>query len=353
MPRRNTGPKTTYRKDRNCWEVTVIDRGRRKRLATGFSGREQAQQALVEVLTDIRKPKAKCDPAQRLVGDALADYASEHGPLTTSPATIGFIVKALTPFWGEKTVAQVTKTNCQKYLALRKSKPAKHKGTLSDETVRKELRILRAALNHDVREGRLTVAPPVWLPEESARRERWLTREEVAKLIRAARKDKRCRKHLPWFILIAYYTGMRKTAILELRWPMVDLNQGLINWNPPGRKQTKKRRPIQPMNRRLRLIMRMLRRRGTDMGYVLHIHQRRIRDIRKGFNGAVTTAKLGDEVTPHIMCHTSITHALQRGVPTWEAAGFYGRTEEMIREVYGHHCSGFMATARDALISRK
>ena len=42
------------------------------------------------------------------------------------------------------------------------------------------------------------------------------------------------------------YERKLKEAILSLRWSQVDLKAGLINFNPPGRQQTNKRRPRVP-----------------------------------------------------------------------------------------------------------
>lgn len=79
----------------------------------------------------------------------------------------------------------------------------------------------------------------------------------------AARKDKRSRLHLPLFILLALYTGARKEAILSLRWPQVDLQRNLIDFNPPGRERTSKGRPIIPIPRRLMTFLRLAARNAT------------------------------------------------------------------------------------------
>ena len=54
-------------------------------------------------------------------------------------------------------------------------------------TVRRELGVLRAAVNYAHRSGRITRPVAVELPERPEPRERWLTRKEAAALIRAAK----------------------------------------------------------------------------------------------------------------------------------------------------------------------
>ena len=109
-------------------------------------------------------------------------------------------------FFGEGKVDYVTKTKCKRYAQTR----ARSMGT-----VRRELGVLRAAINVAFGEGRITRKVAVWLPERPQARDRWLTRDEAANLIRAT-KTPQARLYLPLFILLGIYTGRRKEAILSL-----------------------------------------------------------------------------------------------------------------------------------------
>ena len=143
----------------------------------------------------------------------LTAYATERGPKVTAPAQMGRSIFALTGFWQEKVVAEVTPQNCINYAEKRGRAPG---------TVRRELGVLQAAINWAHKNGRLTRSVAVQLPEGAQPRDRWLTRQEAARLIRASRTQK-ARLYMPLFILIGLYTGRRKEAILSLRWPQVDL----------------------------------------------------------------------------------------------------------------------------------
>ena len=141
-----------------------------------------------------------------------------------APERIAWAIDALTPFWRDNHVADISERTCAAYVAGRGRAPA---------TVRRELAVLRAAARYAERHGRLTRAPHVFLPAKPQGRDRWLTREEAAALLRAARRSTKARLHLPLFILLALYTGARKGAILALRWPQIDLERGRIDLNPP------------------------------------------------------------------------------------------------------------------------
>lgn len=55
------------------------------------------------------------------------------------------------------------------------------------------------------------------------------------------------------------------------------------------------------------------------------------------FAVAVRAAGLGDDVTPHTLCHTAVTWLVLAGIPLWEVAQWVGMSVEMIERVYGHH----------------
>ncbi len=269
----------------------------------------------------------------------MEDYGREHAPTTAAPERIAYAIDALLPFWSVRMVGDITRETCRGYGRDRARSPG---------TIRRELGMLRAAINHEVREGRLTRPVTVWLPPKPDGKDRWLTRPEAAALLWAARRDTRCRLYLPLFCLIGLYTGARKEAILSLRWCQVDLDRERIDFNPPGRNRTSKGRPIIPIPRGLLWFLRKARERGTELGYVVNRDGRRIRDLKRSFPTACQRAGL-TAVTPHTLRHTAGTWMAQRGVPLWEIAGFLGQTHERTAALYSHHSPDHLTRAREAL----
>jgi integrase len=117
--------------------------------------------------------------------------------------------------------------------------------TAGTATGRRELGVLQAALDHAHAEGVLVHPLKVTLSEPSLPRDRWLTRSEVARLLKAASP------HTRRFILISAYTGRRMSAALELNWARVDLDAGVIRFRRDGERETKKRRGRVRMPRQL------------------------------------------------------------------------------------------------------
>jgi integrase len=284
------------------------------------------------------------------VTDILTDYATERGEKVMAGDRIAYAVEALAPYWEGNTVAHVTRETCEAYVKHRAVKPAQGKRKerhLSPGTARRELGVLAAAINHAHREGRITRTVVVFLPERPEAKERWLTRQEAGALLRASR-TRQARLYMPLFILIGLYTGRRKEAILSLRWPQVDLAAGLIHFDKPGRRQTKKRRGTVRIPARLLPHLRRARRRGTDLGHVIHADGERIGDIKKGFQGACSRAGLTD-VTPHTLRHTAATWLMQAGVDKWVASGFLAMSMETLERVYGHHHPDYQGEAAEAI----
>jgi integrase len=341
MPRRNKGPHLYWHRNRECWYIAWTERGRSRERSTGTADREPAQIALAEFLRQRDRNAGPRDPAEVLVTDLLTEYSAERGPKVTAQNRVAYAVLALTDFFEGNSVANVTLQTCARYSEKRGRSPG---------TVRRELGVLRAAINHAHRNGRITRPVAVELPDRPEPRDRWLTRQEVARLIRASRTP-HARLYMPLFILIGTYTGRRKEAILSLRWPQVELAARTINFDIAGRKRTNKKRGVIKIPPRLVPHLRRARKRGTELGYVLHVNGQRIGDIKKGFAAACQRAGI-EGVTPHTLKHTAATWLMQAGTDPWQAAGFLSTSVETLLRVYGHHHPDYQRQAAENIGKR-
>jgi len=375
MPRRNKGPHLIWRADRNRWHIRWFENGRKRALSTRTGNRIDAEKALARHIIG-NETSGQRNPDQRFIADTLTDYGLDRGPHVSDPARIGETIAALVPFFGAHPVSFINEKTCRDYCTSRAVKPG---------TARRELTTLRAAINLDFRQGRLTAAVPVWLPPKPEGKDRWLTRKEVAALLRAAKTSLKGRLHLPLFILIGVYTGARKEAILSLRWPQVDLDRRLIDFNPPGRERTAKGRPIIPIPRRLMTFLRLARKRGHDTGFVISYPMKKnpadkgnrkkkatrsgVGNIKHSYHNAVVKAGLATEykytrqsitpdgnavslvipvtdVTPHTLRHTSASWMVQGGVSFARVARWLGHRDSRTTEsIYAHHAPDYLDDA--------
>jgi integrase len=321
---------------RNSYYITWTEHGRSRERATGSAKREQAEIVFAEWMQRRGRRSGPSDPASVFVTDVLNEYQVQRGPKVSAPGRIGYAVLALTDFFAGNSVADVTPQTCGRY--------ADKRGRAAG-TVRRELGVLRAAINYAHRSGRITRPIAVELPEPPLPRDRWLIRKEIARLLRSC-KTAQGRLYMPLFVLLGIYTGRRKETLLSLRWPQVNLEAATINFEIAGRRRTNKRRGVVPIPPRLLPHLKRAWRRGTEMGFVLHIDGKRIGDIKKGFAGACQRAGLTG-VTPHTLRHTAATWLMQAGTDLWQAAGFLSMSMETLVRVYGHHHPDYQRQAAE------
>jgi integrase len=186
------------------------------------------------------------------------------------------------------------------------------------------LQIGQAALNRARREGEIAIAPKVLVGEapEGEARERILS----ATLLSAARTPQ-----LAMFLLLAFGTAARPSAILELTTFQVDCDARLIRFNAPGRRQNRKRRPTVLICDTLLPYLRAL-----PAGPVVAYLGKPIKNIRKSFERTRDRAGLAKEITLYSIRHTVATELRKRGVALAEVAGFLG------------HSTGYRTTERYA-----
>lgn len=235
----------------------------------------------------------------------------------------------------------VSGETCRTYVAQRST----------DAAARRELEDLRAAINYHRRENLHDKLVSVVLPNEPIPRDRWLTRSEAARVVRAAwnyhevqkgrSTGRRSRQHVARFILIALYTGTRASAVCgaalqpTIGHGYIDLERGLFYRQPPGKRETKKRQPPVPLPGQLLAHLRRWKRQGQR--FAVEWNGEPVKSIRKAFASAVKDAGLGEDVIPHTLRHTAATWLMQAGTDIWQAAGFLGMTVEMLSARYGHH----------------
>ena len=326
---------------RNCFYITWTENGRSRERSTGTADRKQAEIVFAEWLQLRGRRDGPSDPVFN-PRDRRAQPLSARAGTKARGAGAHRICGAGADrlLRGERS-AGVTPHTCGRY--------AEKRGR-SRGTVRRELGVLRAAINYAHRSGVITRPVAVELPERPAPRERWLTRQEAARLLHAARTPQ-ARLYMPLFILLGLYTGRRKEAILSLRWPQVDLEAERINFEVAGRRRTNKKRGVIPIPPRLLPHLRRAKKRGTDLGYVLHISGQRIGDIKKGFAAACDGRRAGLEgVLPHTLRHTAATWIARDGTASLEdAADYLAMSEETLRSVYRHHHPDFLRGAAESI----
>lgn len=360
MPQRAKGARIWLRESTGIY--LIRDTGRPER-STGTRDRREAEAALAAYIAQRDRPAGPADASEMTISEALAIYGEQHAPHVKDPARIGYAIAALDPFWGGLPVSAITSETCRRY-AKSRVKPGRkdpETGELAEwlpiaaGTIRKELGTLSAALEYCRREGYLLSAPAVALPEKPPAKDRWLTRDEAAALIRAAWRNPKA-KHLARFALVALYTGTRKATILGLQFRpnttggWIDTEHGIIYRRAVAATETKKRQTTARIPRQLLAHLRRWEHKGAR--FVVEIDGARVGSIKRAWRTAVAEAGI-EPATPHALRHTAITWAMQRGAQKWDVCGFFGVSMDTLERVYGHHHPDHQASAVEAMERRR
>jgi integrase len=277
----------------------------------------------------------------------------ERAPHTRNPSFIAATAEPILVWWGTKTLADIRGATCRDYVAWRTSqriRRRKQARQVSEATARHDLKTLRAAIRYYHGEyGPLPAEPRVTLPDTPAAKDRWLTKAEAARFVRAAHRLGA--KHVLRFLLIGLRTATRNTALLSLRWMpstsggWIDVDRGLVYRAASGQALTKKRQPPARIPAKLLPWLRRWRARDAALGhtYVINYDGKGVGKLRRSWATVRAAAGLGADVTPHTLRHTAVTWEMQAGVPAWEVAGWAGMTVEMVDRTYGHHAPDFQA----------
>lgn len=315
------------------WYVTYTKDGRSQRLSARTSDKVEAEKFRAALDAQLAKPPQE---HQQTVGELLDHYLKDRKGNVSSYDTLKFSVAKLKPYFGAAQPRHLTQTMGNGYIKQ------KRKAGQSDGTTRRELGVLRAALAYGVRNKWFTHAPHIPLPPMPQPRERWLTKEEAAKLLAACKSP-----HIKTYMALGLYTGARRGAILDLTWDRVDLVNGHISFKMPGRPTSNKRRGIVPINATLKAVLEeaaILR----TCEYVVEFRGGQVADVKHAFRDAAKAAGL-EGVTPHVLRHTCATWLIQASVSFSETADFLCDSEAMIRKVYRHHSPEWLRGAASAL----
>lgn len=369
MPRPSKGPRLSLFRAKGRTTVWNIRDGQRT-IGTGCieGERAEAERKLADYIISKHDPRAAqrgSDPNAVKIADALNVYMTDKtkprkdktGKVLTDhivarPKALIKMLLNLGEYFKERTIKGLNGDLQRDYAEQRGSQSA----------ARRELETLAAAVNHYAREmgGAQMLFRPV-LPDALPARERWMTRDEAARLVWAAWRKRELRngreagrhtsRHIARFILVGLYTGTRAGAICgaalipTIGRGHVNLETGQFRRLPYGKKQSNKKQPTVDLPPRLLAHMRRWQRLGISTKAVVEYQGKPVLRVSTGWDGVVEKAGLATEikelkVIPHTLRHTAISWYLNSGVPPDKVSDYCGVSIQIIKKVYGHHIPG-------------
>lgn len=333
MPRESQGPRLIQRRNRPNYFIRYIDpkSGQQRDESTGTGNRNEATKKLAEFLLQWSEPREK---RMRVNGMVLAEVLARYAILKEKAGNaerLKHSMKRLIPFWGHLKTDDIDEESILDY---RLANPARSSGTL-----RRELTDLRSAVNYAARKEFIRPISFPELPPDSPAKQRWLTESEFANLLWHSRKVSRSKHNLPTFLMIAFYTGARKGAIMDLEWNQVNFVKGEIDFLKEGGTQTTKKKARTPMAAQLqRHLRRRFRQFGSRSAYLFHRNYEPfapVKSVDTGFEKAAEISGL-DDVTPHTLRHTRASLMIQNGMPMKVVSEILDMSIETLNKIYAH-----------------
>lgn len=272
------------------------------------------------------------DDSPWTVGRIIAGYLETLAGRPAHPRRVD-AWKAMRGYWEAVDPLMIDDAMCRAYRASRR---------VGDATARLELMFLSTALNWAVTHKHIAMRRPIWLPPVPERKTRHLTRKEFE-----AFYDAMVAEHARVYAMIGLYTMARPGAILELTWDRVDFMRRLIDFNPAGRVQTAKRRPILPIGDRLLQALQRAHSARTSL-YVVERGGRKVGNIKKAFQAA--SQRSGVHATPYTLRHTGAVWAAEGGIPMPELAQMMGHDDDRTTQRhYARYSPGYLRSVVEAI----
>lgn len=312
---------------RGKYVIEYVDAaGRRFRRSLGTSDTGLAEARAREYWATITAA-----PTER-VSDLWAVYLRDRMQEVARKDRFKATWAALGPHFGHRLGTAVSAEDCRAYHRARKA------AGMSDSTARTELELLRACLNRTLGER----APNLWMPPSSKPRSAFLTPADLAKVHADARSP-----HVALFIELAIATGARMSAILDLTWERVDLENGFVDLMPAGRIITNKQRAVVPLTKRALKALREAQQ-GALTDHVIEFNGKPIKSIKKALERI--SERTGVDFSPHVLRHSAGVWMAKADVPMQKIAQYLGHTSSKVTErVYARYSPSFMRDAAAAL----
>jgi integrase len=300
-----------YKRGDIYW-ISYSFQGKQYRESTGTDNKHFARDLLAKRQVEIReqrlfdvKKEAKVS-FEELAQDFLRFYHErDRGSLNRAETS----VKHLSTFFGGKRLAEITPEAIEAYVAIRLQQHSKLGRPTRPATVNRELAALSKMFSLAIRHKKADKNPMAAVERlrEHNIRDRVLSPEEFQRLLEALPSS------LHLVIIIAYYTGMRRGEILNLRWHQIDLSKGLIRLEGVDTKTQKGR--LVPLNATLTALLKDVMQSPvrSATGHVFHRNGQPIKSIRGAFDRACREANLTD-FHFHDLRHTAVTNMRRAGV---------------------------------------
>ena len=290
-----------YKRGPIYWASFTAPDGTRVRCSTGTQDRQKAQEFFDKLKHESwrvsrmgEKPRHTWDEAALLWLEEKADKKSIESDKV--------ILRFLTPILRGKYLDEITRADIVQIGEERKR-------ASSPSRANRYLALLRAILNRAVKIWEwLDKAPTVTLYKEPKRRIRYLTPDQIQLLMQELPD------HQKPVVAFALLTGLRKSNILNLRWPQIDLTNKMITIAGKEMKNGNDH-IVHLSNAAFQIVVAQI---GKNPEYVFTLNGQKLKEVNtQAFRNALKRAGISD-YRFHDNRHTWASMLVQNGVSLYE-----------------------------------
>ncbi len=319
---------TGQRLKRVAWGFTVQVGARQIRRSDASWTKEDAENAEAQYRLGIGLDQPESQPSKTF-GEVAAQYLEVKRGKRSWKDDSRTLDRLLKAFGRDSLITTLTAERISQYQAKRKAELSARRRDrdgnpvpVSPAAVNRELALLRHLLVLAEEWGYIEKVPRIRLEKEPEGRLRFLTSEEIARLLAACEQSKH--PELATVVTVALNTGMRKGEVLGLTWDRVDFARGVLLLE---RTKSGRRREV-PMNQAVYDVLSRLT--GSRQGRVFQSPT-----IRTAFERAVEVAKLED-FRFHDLRHTAASYLVMRGASLVDVRAVLGHSDVKMTMRYAH-----------------
>jgi integrase len=248
---------------------------------------------------------------------------------------------------------QITPLDVETFKKQRKDTPTRAKKERSEVAVNRELETLRHVFNKGVEWGMMEKNPfdkfrePIFFKEDE-NRVRYLTEDEINRLMavldakakeienpnKQTTEDAQ-KKVNPYYlkniVMAALLTGLRRGDILNLKWPDVDMEKGILFFNEQKKKN---KRRVKVLNSDMIQLLKSIPK-GESQYIFNGPDGKPLRDIKRSFRTALKRAGIKN-FHFHDLRHTSASYMVMRGASLKSVQEHLGHTSLTMTQRYAH-----------------
>ncbi len=320
------------------YQITYEVNGKRTTVSTRTKDKKKAEAFLRNFVPSVQKTRLERNEEIK-IDFTLSAFKNEYINYKKSTSSISYIERSIEPAFkkfqevlGNIKLNSVTVREIDKFLSVTSAK--------SKSAAALYYRTLKAAFSKSESWGYIDSNPfrKLKSPKVVKKYPVFISQSEFESILKNTKND-----FLKNIFITGFYTGMRLSEILNMRWDWIDFNQLTITIKNSETFTTKSgKERIIPINQRLHSTLKSIIPKIVSLnksGLVFYkIDGIRLNNnfVSKQFKKAVREADLNDDIHFHSLRHSFASLLVQKGVSLYVVKELLGHQDLATTQIYSH-----------------